>query len=237
MRMTVVAAMSLAAPCHATVQAVAHSRVDESITTVTWRNSVSHDAEGSATDERWLTRGMVDYGLTEDLAAGMFVQGDRRYGDNLELDAVMGELRYEVTDMKDHPFYSGARLRYTLRDNDKGPDFAHVRLILGRAFGKWDARANQIIAYELGPQATGGLLFDTRFQATYGYREHHRAGLESFHDFGHASRSDFNEQTHTLGPVFQGSLTDELLYEAGYRLGVSDAAPRHTVKFFISRRF
>lgn len=233
----VAAILLLTSPAFGNVQGIGNAVVDDGVTTLSWRNSYNSDDPSNALNERWQTRLMADHGLTDDLALGAYVQGDRRAHDNLELDSAMAELRYELTGMKTHPFYSGFRLRYFLRDGSKGSDMAHVRFIIGRSAGKWDARYNQIVSHEIGPQATGGLLFDTRVQATYGYAENHRAGLEAFLDFGHASRTDFREQTHTLGPVFTGWIDEDISYEAGYRTALSESAPQHTVKFFISRRF
>jgi hypothetical protein len=104
--------------------------------------------------------------------------------------------------------------------------------------GKWDLRINQIPAYEVGSESRGGLGVDTRLQATYYYLPDHRAGVESFSDFGYGSRlTAFDERTHTIGPVFAGRLADNVFYEAGYRHGISRAAADHTFKFFIIRNF
>lgn len=159
-------------------------------------------------------------------------------GDNAELDAVILDARFELTEVKDAGFYSGFRLRYTYKDGDKKPDNAHIRLILGAPVGKWDFRINQIFAYEIGEGSGGGLGIDTRLQASYHYAEHHRAGIESFSDFGYGSRSSgFDTQNHTVGPVFAGEITEKLSYEAGYRYGLSDAAADHTFKLFLVRSF
>ena len=66
----------------------------------------------------------------------------------------------------------------------------------------------------------------------------HRAGVENFSNFGKLHNlSDYETQSHEVGPVFKGDLTDQLSYETGYRYGFSDTAPDHTFRLFLVQRF
>lgn len=201
------------------------------------RNSYNEDNKQSGLDDRVQNRLMVDYGVSDNYAIGLYLQGDKRSGDAMELESIMLDQRFEFTQQRRHGYYSGMRLRYTHRDGDKTPSNAHVRFILGTAIGPWDLRYNQIFGHEIGPDHRAGLLVDTRLQTTYGYARFHRAGLESFSDFGNLRESDRRSQVHTLGPVFTGFIDDRLQYEAGYRMGLSDAAPDHTFKLFLTQRW
>lgn len=217
---------------------IGNATVKEGVFATHLRSSYHTDDSQTNTDGRWRSRIMTDYGFTDNFALGLYLQGDNRPGDNLEMDALMLDARIELTEAKDTGFYSGLRLRYTFKDGDKKPDNAHVRFILGAPVGKWDFRINQILAYEIGQQSRGGLGIDTRLQTTYNYADGHRAGIESFSDFGYGSRnSDFDQQNHTIGPIFAGKLADNLSYETGYRYGLSDAAADHTFKLFVVHSF
>ncbi len=217
---------------------IGNAQVTKGAFTTHLRNAYIEDGENGRQDNRWRSRIMTDYGINDWFAAGFYVQGDRRKDDNLELEALIGELRFEFTSADTSGYYSGARLRYTWRDGDKKPDDAHIRLILGAPYGRWDFRINQILGLETGTDARAGLLVETRPQVTYGYYEKHRVGIESFSNFGNVSRVDgWNNQSHEVGPVFQGPLTDTLNYEAGYRRGISDAAANHTMRLFLIQSF
>lgn len=227
-----------ASPVWAGMAGIGDATVKKDVFAVHLRGSYSEDNDNPALDGRWRSRLMTDYGFTDDFALGLYIQGDNRSGDNQELDALMLESRFELTEAEHHGFYSGFRLRYTYKDGDKKPDNAHIRLIFGLPVGQWDFRINQIFAYEIGEQRAGGLGVDTRLQASYYYNARHRAGIESFSDFGYGSRwSRFTRQRHTIGPVLAGNISRNLSYETGYRYGLSDAAADHTLKLFLIRNF
>lgn len=231
--------VSAALPAHAGgIAGIGNAQVDEGLFTASWRNSYGEDNDRKNQDHRTRTRLMTDYGFNSWFASGIYLQGDKRENKNLELDSVIWENRFEFTTQDTDGFFSGARLRYTHRDNDKTPSNVHLRLILGTIVDRWEARANPILYHEVGQDARGGIGLDARFQLTYHYVRGHRAGLETFGDMGQLNRlSGFADQNHTLGPVFAGSIAPDLSYEAGYARGLSKTAPDHTLKFFLVRSF
>ena len=223
---------------YAGIGGVVNAQVDPHQLTMQLRSTYNLDQENPAYDHRWQSRIMADYGLDDNNAIGFFVQGVQHEGEDLKLDALILEHRYEWHEVAKDGFYSGFRLRYTYRDEDKKADEAHIRLILGAPWGKWDFRLNQFIGREVGNDSTPGTLLETRGQATYEYSPGYRVGLENFSNFGKLrNTSDFQTQAHEIGPVFKGPLTDQLSYEAGYRYGYSDAAPDHTFRIFLIERF
>jgi len=102
----------------------------------------------------------------------------------------------------------------------------------------YELRVNQIFSNEVGEDSEDGIGGETRLQLTRSIAQNHRLGLESFHDVGNFSDdSEFEEQSHTFGPVLKGKLGENFKYETGYRAGLSDNAPDHSFKFFIGRSF
>ena len=235
-----VIALAAVLPCgaHAGIAGIGNAAVNKGQFTTHLRLSLGEDDNRASLDGRFRSRLMTDYGFTDDFAFGIYFQQDNPGNDNAQWDATIAEARFELTDTASSGFYSGFRLRYTYKDGDKKPDNAHIRLIAGVPVGDWDLRINQIFAVETGQDRRGGLGTDTRLQATYQYIPNHRAGLESFSDFGYGSRwTTFDEQNHTLGPVFTGRVMEGLFYEAGYRRGLSRDAADHTFKLFLTRVF
>lgn len=235
------AALSVVVMCkdaEAGIGGIGNAIVDEGLFVAHLRLSLSDDDDNAGLNGRFRNRLMLDYGVTDDFAFGVYLQGDAQGNDNQEVDAWIADARFELAEVATHGYYSGFRLRYTYKDGDKKPDNAHIRLIAGVPVGSWDFRINQILAYETGEDRRGGLGVDTRLQASYFYHKEHRAGIESFSDFGYGSRwASFDQQNHTIGPVFAGNITDSLFYEAGYRYGLSEAAADHTIKLFITKNF
>lgn len=220
------------------IAGIGNAQVNAGQFTVSIRHSFGSDNDGMQQDNRLRSRVMTDYGFTDWFASGLYMQSDRRDQQNMELDALIWENRFEFTTLEADGFFSGARLRYTLKDGDKRPDNAHLRLILGTIHNGWEWRTNPILYHETGPGARAGVGLDARFQLTCHYAAGHRAGVESFSDMGLLRRQPgFDRQSHSIGPVFAGNITPALTYEAGYAYGASRAAPDHTFKLFLARSF
>lgn len=222
----------------ATVSSIGDATVNKGQFKTSIASAYQWDGDNPRADHRIQQRFITDYGFTDDFAFGVYLQTDRPGDDDGELDAVMFDARYEINNVKDDGFYSGLRLRYVLKDGDKKPDNAHVKLILGAPLGKWDFRSNAIVSRAVGQDAQSGLSFETDLQATYAWRDGHRIGIESYDDFGNLSRqSGVSAQNHSIGPVAAGKFDNGINYEVGYEAGLSRSAADHAVKFFIGRNF
>jgi len=97
--------------------------------------------------------------------------------------------------------------------------------------GLWQLRANVLAGREFGDAAGGGVLLETRLQATRRLpAAGARLGLDLYSglnrttDFG-----GFDEQAHQLGPIFKGRL-GPLKLEASWLFGISAAAPDHNAR-------
>ncbi len=236
--LAVMVATAITSAAMASIGGIGNAAVEADLWTVTLRNAYVADETNAQIDGRWRSRLMFDYGIDDDNALGIYLQGDQRRGDNLEMEALIVENRYEWHEAATDGFYSGFRVRYTWRDGDKKPDDAHIRLILGMPYGNWDLRFNQILGWEMGQGSTAGMLVDTRAQVSYGYGGGHRVGIENFSNFGNLRTTDgFRTQQHEVGPILQGPLTEALNYDLGYRYGYSDAAPDHAIRLFLIQRF
>jgi hypothetical protein len=202
------------------------------------RESFGTDNGRNNLDNRWRQRIMTDYAFTNSFASGIYLQGDKRDNRETELDAVIWDNRFEIHNVQDDGFFSGFRLRYTYRDGDKKPDNIHIRGIIGAPIGNWEVRFNPIVYSDVGPDSRSGIGLDLRGQVTYSYLPGHRAGIETFWDTGKLRDvARYDSQSHNIGAVFAGNFTPEWGYETGYAYGLSNSAPDHTLKLFITRYF
>lgn len=222
----------------ATIGAVSNITVDKDVLTVSTRQAYGVDGDQRAIDARWRSRYTVDYGVTDDYAVGFFVQTDKRRGDNLELEALMLDQRFELHDVEHDGFYSGFRVRYTKRDGDKSPDDVHLRLILGKPVGPWDFRFNQLFIHEVGKDSRDGIFLESRTHVSYGLASGQRVGLETFSHFGPSGNiQGYDTQNHEVGPVLLGSLENGVNYDVSYRKGISDAASDHVFRLVLTKPF
>ncbi len=228
----------IANPSHARIGSVPNAVVNEGQLRLTWRNAYNLDKEKKSLDNRLRSRVGLDYGITDNYAWLVMLQGQDLQGQSPDFSNIFFDQRLELTNSKDDAFYSGLRLRYEARILANQPDITHIRFIIGKELDGWDFRFNQILGMEVGGYRKGGMIIDTRFHVAYKYNEKHSMGMESFSNFGNvATVHGYGNQSHTIGPTFFGALTDEINYETGYMAGVSKAAPAHSFYFGFAKDF
>lgn len=195
--------------------------------------------ENSSDDSRFRSRFHLDYGFNDVYAARILFSQDDRKGDNFEHEGIKFENRFHILKAADAGFDAGLRLSYTQKDGDKKPHALELGFYELVPLGDFELRLNQLFSDAIGDEAEDGIEAEARVQLTHAISNTHRFGFESFHDFGNMEASgNFDEQSHTFGPVLKGDLPfGGLKFETGYRAGISQAAPDHSLKFFLSRSF
>lgn len=221
-----------------TTSSVGSPNVKKGEAEIAVRAGYSIDKDNPREDERFRTRAHIKYGFTDTYAVQIVVSQDKRQGDSYEHDGIKFENRFHLIKKADHGFDFGIRANYALKDGDKKPDSVELGFYGLVPLDAYELRLNQIFSHEVGQEAVSGVGGETRFQVTRAIAENHRLGVEGFHDFGNFSESsEYAEQSHMIGPVVKGKFLDGYSYEAGYRAGISDAAPDHNFKVFLSKTF
>lgn len=222
-----------------TISDVGSPKVKAGQTEIAGRVGFSAADQDSSDDSRFRSRVHIDYGFNDTYAARIVFAQDDRKGDGFEHDSVKLENRFYLLRAQDYGLDFGLRLNYARKDGDKKPDELELGLYELIPLGPCELRFNQLFADAVGDEAEDGIELTLRNQITIPFFNTNRFGLESFHDFGNLESSgSYEEQNHSFGPVFKGELPfGGLTYETGYRAGISDGAPDHSVKFFISRAF
>ncbi|MBY0354711.1 MAG: hypothetical protein K2Q12_03155 [Rickettsiales bacterium] len=222
----------------ARIGAVVPAVVNKGQLTVATRLQHTLDDKNKRVDQRERARLFVDYGLTDWYALWLAAEGQDIQGESPEISRLLLDQRVELTSTQADGFYSGFRVRLEHWEIDNAIDTLHIRMILGKEMGKWDARINQFFGVELGDNRRGGMLSETRSHVTYAYHPAHRIGVESFHVYGNLSDNfNYSQQQHSVGPTFVGAITDTVRYEAGYLAGISDAAADHALYVGFSKAF
>ena len=234
----IITALPIATATASTTGSVGSASVTKGQTAIEGRVGYSEADEASSQDERFRSRVQIDHGFTDYYAGRVVFSQDSRKGDNLEHDAIKIENRFYLLNKDDYGFDFGVRAAYSHKDGDKKPSSLEFGLYGLVPMDAYELRVNQIFSHEIGEDSEDGIGGEARLQLTRSIAENHRLGLESFHDFGNFSDdSEFEEQSHTFGPVLKGKLGESFKYETGYRAGLSDSAPDHSFKFFIGRSF
>ena len=237
--LVLIAFMIISLPAGAsTTGSVGSASVSKGKTSLEARIGYSDAENSSSQDERFRNRVQIDHGFTDYYAGRIVISQDRRKGDNLEHDAIKVENRFYLMNKDDYGFDFGLRAAYSHKDGDKKPNALEFGLYALASLDVYEVRVNQIFSHEVGADAEDGIGGEPRLQVTRPIIQGHRFGLESFHDFGNFSDdSEYSDQSHTFGPVFKGKISETMKYETGYRVGISDSAPDHSFKFFLSHTF
>lgn len=187
----------------------------------------------------------LDYGVTDRYAFRLVVSQDKRRGDGFEHNGVTVENRFHVIDREEKGFDVGVRLNATLSDGDKAPHETELRLMTEWPFAEgWNFRNNVIVEADIGEDAEdgaalelrSGVYYDTGFSGSV--LQSLKTGAEMFNGFGRLNNlSGADAQNHALGVALKGKLPYALGFQAGYRAGISDAAPDHIFRFALSKKF
>lgn len=202
------------------------------------RNAASSDNDTPCDDGQWRTRYVLDYGVTDHYALGLYLETERDGGDDIDFQSIIFDQRFLFTHLEDDGFLSGMRIRYRHFAGDKGADAADIRFLASTRIDDWELRTYQIAGFDVGSEREAGLKFDSRFQVTYHTSEGTRFGLESFSNFGNLrTTTGFDRQAHYIGPIAAFSLTDDVAIECAYNRGISEAAADHSFRLAITRTF
>lgn len=221
-----------------TTGSVGSPKVTKGKTEIEARIGYSEADDSSSQDERLRTRVHIDHGFTDYYAGRIVLSQDKRKGDSYEHDSIKIENRFYLLKPEDYGFGFGMRANYTLKDGDKKADSAELGMYELVPIQEYELRMQQSFTHEVGEDSDDGIGAEIRFQVTRPIHANHKLGLESFHNFGNLDDDlDYDEQSHTFGPVLKGKIFGHYGYQTGYRVGISEAAPDHSVKFFLNRSF
>lgn len=205
--------------------------VKEGLSTIEWRNGYATDDDG-VDDERYRSRVHASYGISDRFGLTLISAVDKRKDQSLQYDSTGLEIDTTLLKQDENGLLSGGiRIAYTLKDGDKKPDSGEIRLMLQRKQGDWDLRANQIFSHEAGEDSEGGLEAETRWQVTNKIMDKVAVGLQGYHEFGRLKEDvDYDDQSHSVGPLARYNVTENVFTEVGYRRGISDGAPDNTFR-------
>jgi hypothetical protein len=220
-----------------TGSAVGGATVEKGKTALEYRLAGALDDENAGQDDRIRTRVHLDHAFTDLYAARLVLVMDRRKGDGFEASGLSLQNRFHIIKRADHGWDGGLRLNYTFADGDKKPDDLSLRFYQEFPLAGFDVRFNQIFGHEIGEDSGKGIRVEWRSQITRKIGGGGTAlGLDFFHDFGNlADQAGYRAQQHALGPVVKAKFGGGYGLEAGYRVGVSAAAPDHSATFIFTR--
>ena len=182
------------------------------------------------------------YGATEWWFTEVYLKYKRENNEGTRYDAIEWENKFQLTETGKYPVDVGFLLEIERpRDHGEG----------------WEVKWGPLFQTEFGKvQLNGNLLFqrnyqasfsnDTQFlyqwQAKYRWLPQFEVGLQGFGEMGrwnHWARDD--ERSHRAGPAVFGKLPigthQAIKYNAAWLVGLSSAAPDHTLRLQVESEF
>lgn len=181
----------------------------------------------------------AEYGITDRWGIGFEFVAEREHGEGTRYAVTAMEHTFQFLKQgKDAPFSLGLRVEYEKAHLGEGTDEAKARLLLRYLNDRFEGRFNIGGDREIGSDAHRGFNGDVRMSLRYRVEDYFIPALDYLGSTGRVDDMPrFDDQTHRLGPVIYGYITEKIGYQVGYLAGLSEATTDHTLKFAVEYKF
>lgn len=189
-------------------------------------------------DDEWGMEASGSYGVTDWWETEVGMEFADEADDDFEAEALVFENKFQLAPKGALFVDPGVKVEYA-KNLKGGPDELQAKFLLGKQIGKFSNLANIAVSREVGEDSENDLEYGFSYALAYEHSEDFAYGLEWYSGFGtFKSDSDsFDEQSHQVGPVAYGELTEGVEYEAGVLFGLTDEAPDATIKAVLEYEF
>ncbi|MFO0389707.1 MAG: transporter [Alphaproteobacteria bacterium] len=230
------AALLCVSPAHATFN-VSSPGIKKGIAEIESRNR--YDVDDSASrDGRAINAIKMVYGVTDYFAVEF--QGD--WQDNptsgyfYDSSEVEGKFRFFEPDAYWLDF--ALKLAYEWNHEPDSAEAMEAKFLFSKKLSDITVMQNTNFSKEVGTDASADTTLSTSWQARYKISPLFQPSIEVYNSFGEISdMQGYEEQSHRIGPVLHGELTESLKFQLGYLIAASDAAEDGSFKFFLDYEF
>ncbi|RIJ20371.1 hypothetical protein D1224_14690 [Henriciella barbarensis] len=175
--------------------------------------------------------------LSERTAIKIFANFDDNPGGDFSFGNLNAEYLIELSP-EDAPFWqTGIRFDGRLSDGPN-PDRLGLNWLNQWKFpARLRARAQFIATREIGSNAGETIDFELRSSLIWKASDQYSLSLLSFTDLGNTDDFGANGRGHQLGPAVDGSFGNGVGWTLGALFGVTDRAPDHDIRFWITKSF
>ena len=154
---------------------------------------------------------------------------------DFDFDFIGAELFWELSD--DDPDYRwGVRFDAQFRDDDRAQQIGFNWLNQFYFDNGWGARAILLTTVQFGENSADGIGLQTRASVSKSLSKGRSVGIEWFSVYGTTSDfSDFDDQSHALGPRYSFPIANGWSVFAGALFGVTSGAPDSELRFWLTR--
>ena len=155
---------------------------------------------------------------------------------DFDFDYVQAELFWDLSEDKQR-YHTGLRFDARLRDGERANQIGVNWINQYKLGNNWYGRAVLLTSTQVGENSVNGMHLETRWQLAKRIQGGQSLGIEMYNTFGNTRDfGDFDEQSHTIGPIFVSPLIPGWSLFTGALFGVSDAAPDSEFRFWLTRK-
>jgi len=187
----------------------------------------------------WKEKMNIAHGFTSFWASEIEtnVEPAGRPHDEAQFTTIEWKNKFQFTKEADFGIDTGARFSYVYNLSGAA-DSIELKLLAAKTIGKTSHRANLILTREVGRGANDQTNWGLSWSSRYKLNDAIQLGFELYSTFGEIGNEPRRQtQDHRLGPVFYGKAGKKLSYEAGYLVGITNAAPDGTLKLILKYKF
>ncbi len=174
------------------------------------------------------------YGASETWFTEIYLKYTR-VADVTRYDAVEWENKFQLTETGKYPLDLGAVIEFEVpRDRSEGYELK-LGLLSQTDVGKLQLNGNLLLQRQYRNATGGQTQLGYQWQAKFPWRPELDFGLQGMGEVGQWNRwASHQDQNHRMGPTVFGKLAlggrQSLRYNAAWLIGVSQAAPDHTLR-------
>lgn len=193
------------------------------------------DPDNNAGEAGFAQRLHYQQSIDGDLMWRLIGQTRKTSESDVDFDFVQAELFWDMSDDGDN-YRTGMRFDVRLRDGDR-PDQLGVNWMNQFHYSNgWSARAVLLGFIQVGDNSADGVNIQTRWQLAKKLKGGQSIGVEMFNSYGYSDDiGSFNEQNHTIGPIYSTPLTSNWSVFTGVLWGISDEAPDTELRVWLTR--
>jgi hypothetical protein len=150
-------------------------------------------------------------------------------------DAIEWENKFQLTETGKFPIDLGMVVEFEV-PRDRADGYELKLGMLGQTdFGKLQMNGNLLLQRQYRNSASAQTQLGYQWQAKYRWRAEFEYGFQGFGEFSQWNQwGVYEKQTHRMGPAVFGKLAlggrQSIKYNAAWLVGVSQAAPDHTLR-------
>ncbi len=230
--LSIFALLLVASPAYATFN-VSSPNIKKGVAEIESRNRYDAD-DRTSKDDRMINAVKMAYGVSDYFALEMQNDWEDNPTSGYGLSSTEVEAKFRFFAPDTHWLDFALKLAYEWNHDPNSAEAVKAKFLFARKAGNINITQNTNFTKEVGTDATRDAAISTSWQLRYNNGARFQPGIEIYNSFGEVSdMQGYEEQSHRIGPVLYGDITNRLKFQLGYFVAASDAAEDGSLKFFL----